>query len=86
MDSLDQDQVYDIKFHGNPVNKIKIKNSNIEKIKEKNKTKKILFSANGAAIKVAKTKNKDKNNGINNRATGIKLTKFSSCVSEIDIQ
>ena len=45
MDSIDQDQVYDIKFHGKPVNKFPLKNSNIEKIKEKNKIKEKLFSA-----------------------------------------
>ena len=39
IDSIDQDQVYEIKFHGNPVNKFPLKNSNIEKTKEKNKIK-----------------------------------------------
>jgi hypothetical protein len=39
MDSIDQDQVYEIRFQGNPVNKFPLKNSNIEKTKEKNKIK-----------------------------------------------
>jgi len=43
IDSTDHDQVYDIKFHGKPVNKFPLKNSNIEKTKEKNKIKKIFF-------------------------------------------
>ena len=41
--SVDHDQVYEIKFHGNPVNKFPLKNSNIEKTKEKNKIKKTFF-------------------------------------------
>ena len=44
IDSIDQDHVYAIKFHGNPVNIFPRKNSNIEKTKEKSKTKKMLFS------------------------------------------
>ena len=32
--SIDQDQVYDIKFQGNPVKILPLINSNIEKIKE----------------------------------------------------
>ena len=43
IDSIDQDQVYEIKFHGKPVNKFPLKNSNIEKTKEKNKIKKYFF-------------------------------------------
>ena len=43
--SSDQDQVYEIKFHGKPVNILPLKNSNKEKIIEKRKIKKILFSA-----------------------------------------
>ena len=39
IDSIDQDQVYEIKFHGKPVNKFPLVNSNIEKIREKNKIK-----------------------------------------------
>ena len=35
IDSIDQDHVYEIKFHGKPVNKFPLKNSNIEKTKEK---------------------------------------------------
>ena len=35
--------MYEIKFHGNPVNKFPLKNSNIEKTKEKNKIKKYFF-------------------------------------------
>ena len=37
--SSDHDQVYEIKFHGNPVNKFPLKNSKIEKTKEKKKIK-----------------------------------------------
>ena len=39
IDSTDQTQVYEIKFHGKPVNKFPLINSNIEKIREKNKIK-----------------------------------------------
>ena len=39
IDSTDQDQVYAIKFHGKPVNMFPLKNSNIEKTKEKSKIK-----------------------------------------------
>ena len=35
--SRDHDQVYEIKFHGKPVNKFPLKNSNIEKIIENQK-------------------------------------------------
>ena len=41
--SIDQDQVYAIRFHGNPVNKFPLKNSNIEKTKEKSKIKWNIF-------------------------------------------
>ena len=61
-------------------------NSNIEKIKAKNKTKEMLFSEYGPTIKITKPKNKDKNKGINIRAKGIKFLKISSCVSDIEIQ
>ena len=37
--SDDHDHVYEIKFHGKPVNILPLKNSNIEKDKEKNKIK-----------------------------------------------
>jgi hypothetical protein len=86
MDSIDQDQVYDIKFHGKPVSKSPLKNSNMEKTKEKNKIKKIFFSEKGPTIKIANPKNKDKNNGINIRAKGIKFLNISSCVKDIEIQ
>ena len=69
--SIDHDQVYEIKFHGKPVNKFPLKNSNIEKTKEKNKTKNIFFSEKGPTTKIARPKNKDKNSGINKRAKGI---------------
>ena len=84
--SVDHDQVYEIKFHGNPVNKFPLKNSNIEKTKEKNKIKKTFFAANGPTIKIAKPKNKDKNKGISIRAKGIKPLNISSCVRDIEIQ
>ena len=86
IDSTDHDQVYDIKFHGKPVNKFPLKNSNIEKTKEKNKTKKIFFSAKGPTIKIASPKNNDKNKGMKIRAIGIKLSNISSCVKDIEIQ
>ena len=86
IESIDQDHVYEIRFQGNPDNKLPLKNSNIEKTKEKNKIKKIFFSANIPDIDIAIPKNKDKNNGINKRAKGIKLLKFGSCVKDIVIQ
>ena len=86
IDSTDHDQVYDIKFHGKPVNKFPLKNSNIEKTKEKNKIKKIFFSEKGPTTKVANPKNKDKNNGTNMREKGIKPLNISSCVKDIEIQ
>ena len=86
IDSTDHDQVYDIKFQGKPVNKFPLKNSNIEKTKEKNKIKKIFFSAKGPTIKIANPKNNDKNKGIRIKANGIKLLNISSCVNDIEIQ
>ena len=43
MDSIDHDQVYEIRFHGKPVNKFPLKNSDVEKTKEKNKINDIFF-------------------------------------------
>ena len=86
MDSIDQDQVYEIKFQGNPVNKFPLKNSNIEKTKEKNKIKWILLSEKGPTTKIANPKNKDKNKGINIRDKGIRSLNISSCVKDIEIQ
>ena len=82
----DHDQVYEIKFHGNPVNKFPLKNSNIEKTKEKNKINEIFFSAKIPTSKIASPKNKDKNKGISIRAKGIKPLNISSCVKDIEIQ
>ena len=62
------------------------KNSKIDIIKEKNKTKKIFFSIYGPTIKIAMPKNKDKNNGINISANGINALYISSCVKDIEIQ
>ena len=84
--SDDHDQVYEIKFHGNPVNKFPLKNSKIEKTKEKNKIKWIFFSAKIPTNKIAKPKNKDRKRGINIRAKGIKPLNISSCVKDIVIQ
>ena len=84
--STDQDQVYEIRFHGKPVNKFPLKNSNIEKIKEKNKIKDIFFSEKGPIAKIANPKNNDKNKGISIRARGIKPLNISSCVKDIEIQ
>ena len=86
INSTDQDQVYEIKFHGNPVNKFPLKNSKIEKTKEKSKIKKILFSANNPTSRITSPKNKDKNKGINIREKGIKPLNISSCVKDIEIQ
>jgi hypothetical protein len=68
---VDQDQVYEIKFHGKPVNKFPLKYSSKEKTNENSKMYEIFFSANKPAIKIANPKNKDKNNGINIIAKGI---------------
>ena len=84
--SDDHDQVYEIKFHGNPVNKFPLKNSKIEKIKEKNIIKLIFFLAKIPTNKIAKPKNKDRKRGINIRAKGIKPLNISSCVKDIVIQ
>ena len=77
-DSSDQYQVYPIKFQGNPVNILPLKNSKIEKINAKNRIKLIFFSANLPTIKVVNPKNKDKNKGINIKENGIKYLKLSS--------
>ena len=84
--SIDQDQVYENRFQGKPVNIFPLKNSNMEKTKEKNRIKKILFSAKIPVIKIANPKNKDKNRGINKTAKGIKSLNVSSCVKDIEIQ
>ena len=84
--STDHDQVYEIKFHGKPVNKFPLKNSNIEKTKEKSKINEILFFAKAPTSKIATPKNKDKNKGINIRLKGIKPLNISSCVNDIEIQ
>ena len=76
--STDQDQVYEIKFHGKPVNKFPLKNSNIEKTKEKDRINETFFLANIPVSKIANPKNKDKNNGINISAKGIKPLNISS--------
>ena len=78
MDSIDQDQVYEIRFHGNPVNKFPLKNSNIEKTKENKKIKKILFSIKRPTIKIAMPKNNERNKGTRISAKGINPTKASS--------
>ena len=84
--SADHDQVYEIKFHGKPVNKFPLKNSNVEKTKEKSKIKEIFFSAKVPTSKIASPKNKDRNSGINISAKGIKPLNISSCVKDIEIQ
>ena len=86
VDSVDHDHVYEIKFHGKPVNILPLKNSNKEKDKEKSKINEIFFSAKDPTSKIAKPKNKDKNNGINIRAKGIRLLNISSCVKDMVIQ
>ena len=84
--SGDHDQVYEIRFHGKPVNKFPLKNSNIEKVKEKNKINEILFSTKIPAIAIARPKNRDKNKGTIRRVKGIKPLNISSCVSDIEIK
>ena len=78
--------MYEIKFHGKPVNKFPLKNSNIEKNKEKSRTNEIFFSAKIPTVKIARPKNKDKNKGISIIAKGIRPSNASSCVKEIEIQ
>ena len=84
--SGDHDQVYAIKFHGNPVNKFPLKNSKIEKIKAKSIIKLIFLSAKIPINKIAKPKNKERNKGISIKANGIKPVNISSCVKDIEIQ
>jgi len=60
IDSIDHDQVYEIRFHGKPVNKFPLKNSNIEKIKEKNKTKIYFFQKKALLLKLLTQKIKIK--------------------------
>ena len=84
--SIDQDQVYEIKFHGNPVNIFPLRNSNKEKTKEKNKINEMLFSTKKPVIRIANPKNIDKNKGMNIRAKGIKPLNISSWVKDIEIQ
>ena len=86
IDSTDQDQVYAIKFHGKPVNMLPLKNSNIEKTKEKNNINEIFFSTNGPTTKIANPKNNDKNKGISIRAKGTKSLNATSCVNDMEIQ
>tara|TARA_E500000331_G_C16940849_1_gene576167 strand:- start:111 stop:398 length:288 start_codon:yes stop_codon:yes gene_type:complete len=78
INSGDHDQVYDIKFHGNPVNIFPLRNSSKEKIKENNKTNEILFSEKGPMIKTAIPKKNDKNNGIKIREKKIRFLNCSS--------
>ena len=86
IDSIDHNQVYEIKFQGKPVNILPLKNSNTEKTKEKSKIKYIFFSVKEPMIKIAIPKNKDKNSGINIRAKGINPVNVSSWVNDIEIQ
>ena len=83
---MDQDQVYEIKFHGKPVNIFPLKNSKIVKIKENNKTKEIFCLIKGLATKMAAPKNRDKNSGITKSEMGINPLNISSCVKDIEIQ
>ena len=46
----------------------------------------IFFSEKDPSNKIARPKNKDKNNGIKKSAKGIKFLNISSCVKEIVIQ
>ena len=84
--SIDQDQVYETKFQGNPVNIFPLKNSNKEKNNEKIKIKEIFFSAKEPKIKIANPKNKDRNKGTSIAAKGINDSNAGSCVKDIEIQ
>ena len=86
IDGIDHDHVYAIRFQGNPVNIIPLKNSNIEKTKEKKIIKWNFLSQKGPVIKVTNPTNNDKNSGFNIRAKGISPLKASSWVSDIEIQ
>ena len=83
---MDQDQVYEIRFQGKPVNTFPLMNSKKEKTTEKNRIKEIFLLTKRLVIKIASPKNKDKNNGTNIRAKGIRSLKISSCVNEMEIQ
>ena len=83
---MDQDQVYEIRFQGKPVNIFPLTNSKKEKTAEKNRINEIFLLTKKLVIKIAKPKNKDKNNGTNIRAKGIRPLKLSSCVNEMEIQ
>ena len=61
-------------------------NSKKEKTIEKSKMKEIFLLTKKLVTKIAKPKNKDKNNGTNIRAKGISPLKLSSCVNEMEIQ
>ena len=78
IDGIDHDQVYEIKFQGNPDKILPLKNSKTEKINEKNKIKEIFLLQKGPVIKVTNPTNKDKNNGTNIRLSGINPLKVSS--------
>ena len=78
--------MYEIKFHGKPVNKFPLKNSNIEKTKEKSITKLIFLLAKFPTNNIANPKNKERNKGINIKAKGIKSLNISSWVRDIAIQ
>ena len=86
IDSIDHDQVYEIKFQGKPVSKFPLKYSKIENDNEKSKIKLIFFSEKCPTINIASPKNIDKKKGIKVRATGIKFLKISSCVNDTEIQ
>ena len=84
--SIDCDHVYEIKFHGKPVKIVPLINSNkLNKI-EKYIINETLLSTYFWQNIVAKPIKTDKNNGIIISATGIKIVKDSSNVSEIVIQ
>ena len=78
--------MYEIRFQGKPVNTFPLMNSKKEKTTEKNRIKEIFLLTKRLVTKIAKPKNKDKNNGTNIRAKGIRPLKLSSCVNEMEIQ
>ena len=76
-----------IKFQGNPVKIVPLRNSEILNITEKIKNELItFFCSKTLKNKKVMPKNIPRNAGIKRRATGIKNLKFSSNDREIEIQ
>ena len=83
---IEETQLKEIKFHGNPVNILALKKSENPIAPEKtNIDERFKFKKDPTSKNVI-LKNKLKNNGKNNKATGIKNLKLSSYVNELVIQ